>query len=197
MTEFTLPPLVVDYDGRWIDVDLHGDLGDWARRAAREVLARWDARGGRREKRLTALLEAAGQVARQAEDASMVFLLYPELGGSVQAMVRFCPVDLAGNDELHSWSGVVSELFPPDTWGDDPPEATEIASPAGTCRRLRRRHVMREVGGVGEHLTYIWVFPQYGAGVIMAPSFANMEEADRWLPAIDKLAATAQLDESS
>ena len=26
MTDFALPPFIVDYGGWWIDVDLHGDL---------------------------------------------------------------------------------------------------------------------------------------------------------------------------
>jgi hypothetical protein len=40
MTGFALPPLVVAYDTRWVNVDLGGDLGEWASQTAREMLAR-------------------------------------------------------------------------------------------------------------------------------------------------------------
>jgi hypothetical protein len=200
MTEFTLPPFALDYDTRWVAVDLHGDLGDWARRAARDVLTRFDVRGGgRREKRLANLFEGAGKLARQADDASMAFLLYPILAEGVRALVRFCPVDLSGCEEEEAWSVLAEGLFPPESWADNPPEVTEIASQAGRCRRFLQRYVRSDgtEGPVGEQVAYLWVFPQYGAGVVMTTAFPNLEEAGRWRPTLDELAAAAELDESS
>jgi hypothetical protein len=48
MTEFALPPIVVDHDANWIDVDLRGDLGDWARRTARDIQSRTPGHRSRR-----------------------------------------------------------------------------------------------------------------------------------------------------
>jgi hypothetical protein len=41
MTNFTLPPFVVDWDGRWVDVDMRGDLREWAQGTTRDVPDRW------------------------------------------------------------------------------------------------------------------------------------------------------------
>lgn len=87
MTEFTVPPLVVDHDARWVVVDLDGDLGEWAHRTAREMLSRVPGRHGRRQERRTvALLEGAGALARQGQDAAMALLLYPSLDEGVKAV---------------------------------------------------------------------------------------------------------------
>jgi hypothetical protein len=196
MTEFTVPPFTLDYDGRWVEIELHGDLDKWAQHAASEVLTRWKASGRKREKQLTALFRAAGQIARKAQDAMTALMLYPSLGGAIPAMVRFSPVDLGGNDELHAWSVLVEELFPPDSWGEHPPEVTEIQTRAGTCRRFRKRVVTdAATGAESEVVVYIWVFEQYGSGMILAPSFSSIEAADTWLAVVDDLAAAAALDE--
>lgn len=194
-----MPPLIVNADGRWIDVDLQGNLGDWARRAADQALARWGIPGGgRRERRLTRLLEGAGEIARKAVDASMVFLLYPVLDDGIRAVARFCPVDLAGREGEQAWSELLAMLLEP-VPGVSSPEVTEIISRAGQCRRIRWQGLLNEgsEGPVGEHLAYVWAFPQYGSGVIMATAFTNLEEAGRWRSALDELAAAAELDESS
>ena len=39
MTEFSLPPLVVGWDNRWVQVPLSGNLDDWARKAAEKYVA--------------------------------------------------------------------------------------------------------------------------------------------------------------
>ena len=68
MTEFVLPPIVVDYDADWIDVDLRGDLGDWVRRTARDILSRMPGHHNRRaEKHMVSVLEAAGAIARKPQ----------------------------------------------------------------------------------------------------------------------------------
>ncbi|HYZ55317.1 MAG TPA: hypothetical protein VE733_17695 [Streptosporangiaceae bacterium] len=192
MTGFTLPPLVVDYDARWIDVDLRGDLGEWARKTAQDMLARSPGRHrGRDEKSLAALLETAGAMARQADDASIALLLYPSHQDGLKALVRFCPVDLAGREGEDAWDALLASLP-----AGEPPEVTKIGTAAGPCRRVRQPYAAGEESGspVGERLGYIWVFPQYGAGVIMTTSFVDAMEAGRWRPALDALAAAAALE---
>jgi hypothetical protein len=196
MTDFTLPPLVVDYDGRWIDVDMHGDLASWARATATEVLTRWGAApGGKRQKQLVKLFEGAGEIARRAQDSNMIFLLYPVLDEGVRAAVRFCPVDMSGWDSSdEAWPVLLKGLIPDEPW-EEPPEITELATPAGTCHRIRRRTVTGEgsTRGVGEQFAYCWIFPQYGAGVVMTTAFQNLEEAGLWTSALDDLASSARL----
>lgn len=198
MTAFTNPPFALDYDGRWVEIDLDGDLGQWANNAARQVMARWHASGRKREKQLTALFLGAGTIARKAQDASMALLLYPVLGETVPAIVRFCPVDLGGNDEPHAWQELVGDLFPVESWDSHPPESTEIHTRAGTCRRITQSYVKNAASEAeGEHVVYAWVFEQYGSAMIMAPSFSSPESAEKWRPVVDELAAAAELDNSA
>lgn len=66
---------------------------------------------------------------------------------------------------------------------------------AGECRRLRMRYASGEgpERPVGEHIAYLWVLEEYGAAVMMTMSFTHLMEAERWLPALDQLAADAWL----
>jgi hypothetical protein len=197
MTAFALPPLAVDYDAHWVEVELRGDLSDWAKRAAGEVLARSGNRSaGRAVRQIAAVLEGAASVARQAQDASMVLLLYPRLDQGVKAVARFCPVDLAGQEGAEAWANMLA-MVSADLPGQDDAEITELATRAGTCRRVRQR-VARAPDGespVIEQLAYVWVFPAYGAGVILTTAFADLVEAGRWRPAFDKLAAAVELEQ--
>lgn len=195
MTEFSVPPLAVDYDGRWIAVDLHGDLHEWAKRAAADVTRRW---GGRKQRRLLPLLEGAGELARSAGDASIVLLLYPVPGEGIRAIVRFCPVDLAGLEGDEAWSELLGDPVPDEPW-EEPAEITQLSTNAGPCRRVLRKWVAGEgnTRGLGEQANYVWLFPQYGAGVIMTTSFVNLAEAGRWRPVLDELATAAELRQTS
>jgi hypothetical protein len=199
MTEFSLPPMVVNYDGRWIDVDIHGDIADWAQRSARDVLDRFGQRpGGKREKKLAKYLEGAGTIARRAQDSNMMYMLYPVLGEGVRAIVRFCPVDMSGWQEDEAWPVLLKGLIPDEPW-EESPEITEMATPAGTCRRIKRRTVTGEgsTRGVGEQLAYCWVFPQYGAGVVMTTAFQSLQEAGLWMPTLDELALAVGMEQAS
>jgi hypothetical protein len=192
MTDFTLPPFVVNYDARWIDVDLRGDLGDWARRVTKDIYSRVPGHHGAREKkRFASLLESAGEVARRPQDASIALLLFPSMRDGIKASVRFCPVDLAGQDAEDAWTWVLDTL--PD---DEPPEITEISTGAGPCRRIRQRYVTGEgpERPLGERLGYVWILPRWDAVVIMTTAFTDLLEAGRWLSALDDLAAACGLE---
>jgi hypothetical protein len=192
---FTIPPFAVDYDIRWISVDLDGDIAVWARKSAQDVLARWGAKGGRREKDLAKFLEEAGTIVRRMPDvASGAFLLYPGVGEKIRAMVRLMPVDMHGHDQNSGWSAMLAWLLPPKNTGIDP-EITDIGTRAGLCKRIRFR--LTDNRGSVEQLAYTWVYPQYGAAVIMSCTFTDLEEADQWRPAVDELAAAAELDEAA
>lgn len=199
-TDFTLPPLVVDYGQLWVEVDLRGISGAWARRAAAELLARqqWAAfHTWRAKKQLTSLLEQAAAIAHKCQDASMGFLLIPSPAEGVKGLVTFSPIDLAGREGNDAWDTLLDELAPqlPD---DDPPEITCIDTKAGECRRMRMRYAAGEgpERPVGEHNGYLWVFEEYGAAVIMSISFPGMLEAARWHAALDELARDVWLQRS-
>lgn len=199
MAEFSVPPVVIEYGGWWIDVGLKEDPHNWARRTAPEVLARWGWRGARYKRQLTSMLEAAAGIARKTQDAIGVLLLYPELGKDFRAFVRSVPFDLSGLDEENAWKAMLGLLTP--TEGDGlsarAPEITDISTPAGTCKRLRFEQPLREGNALGEQLAYMWVFPQYGAGVVLATMFNDLAEAGRWRPAVDELARSVTLDENA
>lgn len=197
MTDFSLPPLVVDHDARWIPVDLTGNLHQWAVETARDMLTRspgrrGGSRRGRSQAALAALLETAGGMARQADDASIVLLLYPGHEDGVKAIVRFIPVDLAGRTGAEAWRELLASLP-----SGQPPEVTELATPAGPCRRARQPYLADDDGepAAAEQLAYFWLLPQYGAAVVMSAAFADSLEAGRWRPALDALAATAALEQ--
>jgi hypothetical protein len=192
MTDFVLPPIVVDHDANWIDVDLRGDLGDWARRTARDILSRMPGHHNRRaEKHMASVLEGAGAIARKPQDASIVLLLAPDVHGKLKALVRFCPVDLAGQGEDEAWTELLRALST-----DDAPDVTEIPTPAGPCRRIRALYAAGEgpERPVGEHVNYLWMLPRWGAAVIMSATFEDLLEAGRWRPALDKLATGVGLE---
>lgn len=193
MTGFTLPPLVVDHDERWLDVPLRGDLRPWAKATARDIAGRAGLKG-RDERKLTGILEGAGEIAQRATDASMGLLLFPDIREPIRAFVRFCPLDLAGTGSDEAWPAIRESLLPDEPW-EEPAEITEFTTRAGTCHRIRRTSVTGQgsVRAVGEQLAYVWVFPQYDAGVVMTTAFGNLEDAGRWRPALDELAGTAQL----
>jgi hypothetical protein len=194
MSGFSLPPLVVDHDDRWLDVPLRGDVRQWAKSTARDIAGRAGLKG-RQERKLAGILEGAGEIAQRATDASMGLLLFPDIWEPIRAFVRFCPVDLAGADGDQAWPALRDWLLPDEPW-EEPADITEIATKAGTCHRVRIRQVTGEgsVRAVGEQLAYAWVFPRYDAGVIMTTAFPNLEDAGRWRPALDELAATAELE---
>lgn len=194
MSSFSLPPLAVGHDSRWIDVDLSGDLSQWAQRAAAGVAAPMS---HGRHARLAALMEGAGRLARGAGDAFMALLLYPAPGEGIQAIVRFCAVDLAGREGEEAWSALLADT---ESGGpqQEPDEVTEITTSAGPCRRFLLRRAAGEpgTGETGEQVAYVWLFPRYSAGVVMTTAFLSVAEADRWRPALDELAAAVALEQA-
>jgi len=201
MTEFRIPPLVVDYSQLWLEADLHGDKGAWPLRASAELLARpqWAAhRTGKEEKRLFELLRQAAPIAsKRGDSSSMGFFLFPSPEEGIKGIVVFSPVDLVGRDADEAWEDLLAQLAP-EIPGDSPPEITVMATKAGECRRLRLRYAAGEgpERPVGEHIGYAWVFPDHGAAVVMSISFNSILESARWLPALDELAASVWVQRS-
>ena len=195
MTEFRLPPLVVDFNQLWLQADVRGDSADWAGRAVTELLSReqWAAyrtRDG--EKRLTALMRQAAVIARKQAggSAALGFILIPSPEEGIKGMAAFSPVDLAGRDAAEAWDDLLEQLAPA-VPGEYPRDITPMQTKAGECRRLRMRYAAGAgpERPVGEHVAYLWVFGDYGAAVMMTISFPSLLEAVRWLPALDELAA--------
>jgi hypothetical protein len=195
MSEFSLPPLAVGYDGRWVHVPLSGDLDEWAQQATAEYAA---AHGGDKQQ-IRMLLAGAGEVARAAGDSVMALILLPVAAEGIRALARFCPIDMsavgAGDD---SWSVLLGDVTPDRPW-EEPAEVTEIMTKAGPCRRVVNRYVEGEgnTRRIGENFAYGWVFPQYAAGFLMLTSFTSLSEARRWRSALDELAAAVELRQVS
>jgi hypothetical protein len=193
MTEFSLPPLVVGWDNRWVQVPLSGNLDDWARKAAENYVG---SHGGSK-RQVRGLLEGAGEIARRAGDAAVTLVLIPVAAEGIRALVRFCPVDLSDRPEGDDgWSVLLGELAPDSPW-EEAAKITEVTTKAGPCRRIIRRYVAGEgeTRGIGENVSYVWLFPQHGAGLWMLTSFANLAEAGLWRSALDELAAAVELEQ--
>jgi hypothetical protein len=205
MSEFSVPPLSVGYDSRWVHVPLSGDIGEWAQRATADYLAK----NGGHKKQVKALLEGAGEIVRRATDAVMALILMPVATEGIRAIVRFCPVDMSEADlssvDLASvempavgedvWSAMIGDITPDSPW-EESPEITDMTTKAGPCRRVVHRVVEGEgtTRAITEHVVYAWVFPQYAAGAFMVTSFLNLAEAGRWRGALDELAAAVELE---
>jgi hypothetical protein len=199
MTEFSLPPLIVGHDSRWIHVPQGGDLDDWVRKATADYLAK----NGGHEKQVEALLEGAAEIAGRVTDAAMVLILMPVVAEGVRALVRFCPIDMSAADmsaaaEDAAWSALIGDLTPDSRW-EEAPEITQMATKAGVCRRIVRRVVEGEgnIRAVIEHVGYAWLFPQHAAGVLMMTAFTNLAEAGRWRSTLDELAAAVEVAEQA
>jgi hypothetical protein len=191
MSDFSLPPLAVSYDRRWVDVPLSGDLGEWAERAT----AAYAATHGGDQKQIRALLEGAGEIARRARESAMALVLIPVAAEGIRALVRFCPVNMSRvREDDDAWLAMLGELAPDTPW-EESAEFTEVMTKAGPCRRIVRRTAEGEgnTRSLTEHVAYAWLFPQYAAGVIMLTSFLSLSEARRWRSALDELAATVEL----
>ncbi|MGH3245740.1 MAG: hypothetical protein ACRDOI_05925 [Trebonia sp.] len=195
MSEFSLPPLAVGYDGRWVHVPLSGDLDEWAQQATADYAA---AHGGNRQE-IRALLAGAGEIARAAGDSVTALILLPVAAEGIRALARFCPTDMSavGADD-DSWSALLGDLTPDRPW-EEPGEVTEMTTKAGPCRRVISRYVEGEgnTRSIGENVTYGWVFPQYAAGLLMLTSFTSLSEGRRWRNALDELAAAVELQQGS
>jgi hypothetical protein len=195
MSEFSLPPLAVGYDGRWVHVPLSGDLDEWAQQATADYAA---VHGGDKQQ-IRTLLAGAGEVVRTAGDSVMALILLPVAAEGIRALARFCPIDMsavgAGDD---SWSALLGDVTPDRPW-EEPAEVTEMMTKAGPCRRVISRYVEGEgnTRGIGENFAYGWVFPQYAAGFLMLTSFTSLSEARRWRSALDELAAAVELKQVS
>ena len=162
------------------------------------MLARWDVHSRRRVAKLAAMLAEAGRSIRKAEGAISALLLYPAPGEGLRGAVVFYPVDMSGHDEASGWQALLDDLLPPALRDEVSPEITEIQTPAGTARRVRFEQCPAgSAGPVIEQLAYLWVFPQYGAGMIVSITFKSLAEAGRWRGAVEDLALAARLDETS
>jgi hypothetical protein len=195
MSEFSLPPLSVSHDSRWVLIPLHGDIGEWVQKATADYVAK---RGGNK-KQVRGLLEGSAKVARRADDAAMALILMPVAAEGIRALARFCPVNMSrlGEDD-DRWSALLGNIVPNSQWGESA-EITEMTTKAGPCRRIIYRYAEGEgdTRTVGEHVGYAWLFPQYAAGIIMMTSFLNLAEAARWRSTLDELAAGVELEPAS
>jgi hypothetical protein len=195
MTEFSLPPLAVGYDGRWVRVPLTGDLDEWAEQATADYAAAY---GGDKQQ-IRRLLAGAGEVARTAGDSVLALILLPVAAEGIRALARFCPIDMStvGADD-DGWSALLGDVIPDEPW-EEAAEVTELTTKAGPCRRVVSRYVEGDgnTRAIGENVAYGWVFPQYAAGFLMLTSFTSLSEARRWRSALDELAAAVELEQVS
>ena len=90
------------------------------------------------ERKLAEILAGAGQIAQQAQDASMGLMLFPDIRKRSPAFVRFCPVDLDGADDDQAWPKLQEWLVPDEPW-DESAEITQIATEAGYATSPRQQ----------------------------------------------------------
>lgn len=198
MTEH-LPPLAVDHSPLWIQLELSGDPS-WAWPAAAQLLARPQLaryRTAAGEKQLTAMLKRAGAIARAQGDPTLGFILAPAPEEGIKGTATLSPVSTEGKDADRVVADLAEQLAPTLPAGEKP-EITRMQTPAGECRRVRTRYAVdgQPGGRLGEQIGYLWVFEDYGAARCLMMSFTSLPEAERWLPALDELAAGVRLKSS-
>lgn len=192
----TVPPLVIDYDGQWLSVDLGAELDDWAKKAAAELFARDDARPGRREAgRIADQLSAAATLAARTDDSMVTLLLCPAPSRRVVAIVRLVAVEL-DDEDVSGGVATGRQIVAPDGLPSiEPVEVTELETPAGPAVRGRARVAGAEPERpVSEWLNYAWVVPGYRYASLLTTAFVDLLEAGQWRPTIDALAAGVALD---
>lgn len=183
------PQVVVDYDTRFVPVDLDGNLRSWARASA-EVL--WQRTGMDHKRRdvsaLAERLEAVAEVVRGVNPMG-AFALVPEPWSGVTGVARLLPVDLG---EPMTTDEVLRSMTYPDAELVEPAEIAEIETPLGTAHVLHQR-VVHE-GAVADQRQVVWLFPEREAALILGIAFTDLIEAERWRDAVVDLARGVVLD---
>ena len=186
------PPFAVDYDARFVQIDLEGDLGRWADAAARTMWERSGRRHGRGQvRRLAGAFRAMAEAAREQHPLG-AFLLAPEPWVGVAAVVKLTPVDL-GDADLDR-DAVLDELTYPDAYLAEAVEVVDVPTPAGVAARLRQR--ILEPGSTKEaveSVQYVWFFPHEQAILLMRTAFTDLTEAAPWRTALNALAGGVSL----
>ena len=194
-----LPPLVFDYDGHWLNVDLSLTPEAWATGAADLLLGAGGGRRGKRAQRgLAEHLNAVVAAAARRQDFTVLLLLCPGPEFLVKAAVRLVAVEIEGADDLGELGPLATAyqmVNPEGAELAEPAEVSELTTPAGPAARGRLRLVLDQPGRpVHEVLSYAWVLPGYRYGAMLTTAFADLVEAGRWRPLIDALAAAASLE---
>jgi hypothetical protein len=197
--EQVLPPLVLDYDGNWVEVDLSADVGAWAEAEAPRILARDGDRASKRDtRRLADQLAAAASLAGRVQDSMVTLLLCPPPARRILTIVRLVAVELEDEDVSGGVETARRIVAPADLPSVEPPEVIDFPTAAGLAARSRSR-----VAGqpperhVSEWLNYAWVIPGYRYGALLTTAFTDLVVAGQWRPALDKLAADVSLEGAS
>lgn len=183
------PQVVVDYDARFVPIDLHGDLRSWSAAAAETQWQRSGTDHGRRDVRaLAERLEAVAEVVRSVNPLG-AFALVPEPWVGVTGVARMVPVDLG---RPMSADEVLAELVHPDSQLVEPAEVVPVETPLGAATLLHQR--VDDAGAVTDHRQVIWLFPEREAALILGIAFTDLIEAERWRDALVDLARGVALD---
>lgn len=185
------PDVYVDYDTRWLEVDLEADPDTWARTAAEEAWRRSGHQYSKRDLRgLTQTLAALSQAVREYRPIG-AFLLVPEPWAGVSAVVKMLALDTGTPHTLDQLLGLLTQ--PPESLVR-PPEIDRLDSGAGQVARISQYVVDTSDGAgsdrrvAGESLQYVWTFPERSAALVLGTAFTDPVEGARWRPALDGLA---------
>lgn len=191
-----MPPLVIDYDGQWLSVDLDAEVGGWAKKAAAELFARDGARPGRREAaRIADQLSAAATLAARTDDSMVTLLLCPVPSRRVVAILRLVAVELDDEDVSGGTATGRQIVAPEGLPSIEPVEVTELETPAGPAVRSRARVAGAEPERpISEWLNYVWVVPGFRYASLLTTAFVDLLEAGQWRTTIDALVAGVTLD---
>lgn len=186
------PDIAFDYDTRFVEVDLRGDLDRWSRAAAETAWERTGQKAGRRELRRLAenLRVLAEHSLRQNPMGALALVPEPWVG--VTGMVQVIPVDLG--DE--PFDQLLADLALPEEELARPAERGSVETAAGSATTLLQ-HILRAGDAVTENLQFVWHFPAQRAAVVLGIAFNDLIEAARWRPAIYELARGISLGDTA
>lgn len=186
------PPVVFDYDTRFLPIDFRGDIARWSKEAAETAWQRSGRKYGRREvKGLAKTLETLAELTRQLNPMG-AFALVPEPWAGVAGVVRLLPLDLGGPTQM---SDLLSQLtYPPEELAA-PVESGTLQTPLGEASWLHQLTVTED--GVSSSRQFIWLFPELEAALAMTIAFTDPLQSARWKSALEDLARGADLDTST
>jgi hypothetical protein len=191
-----VPPLVIDYDGSWIRVDLTADVDAWAETEVRLRLEAGGVKVKRRDLRRRAdYLATMVRLATRTEDNWALYLLSPTVDGRIVTAASLVLVEIEPGDDAEPAATARRIVAPEGLPCIEPPELTDLQTPAGPAVRGRARIAGAEPQrNVVELLTYAWVFPGYPMAVALTSAFTDLVEAGQWRPSLDALAFGVALE---
>lgn len=186
------PPVAFDYDTRFLPMDFRGDIGRWAKVAAKTAWERSGREHGRRDvKHLASTLETLAELTRRLNPMG-AFAFVPEPWAGVAGVVRVLALDLGAPMEMPE---LVAQLSYPQEQLAAPVEIGVLDTPLGQAATLHQLTVTED--GVQSSRQFLWLFPDLEAAVVTSIAFTDPLQSARWKSALEDLARGADLETSA